>query len=255
MKIGKTKIGFGNKYKTINPLVLVARVVATKFAAKDPFSAGDDSNDYWISEMASFGSSNAHLLGFPIYGGDYKGEKIVEFIYNKLKPISDWKHRQYYRFKRQPHRLTLLNIDPTSWADTDTRMFHAMFTLLGTFVERELGKISEEYKKEYPDCDYKGYRLHCCGGTDEKAIDLWLWYTIELPKEKEGYSEYLDRKYCDMKMVKGDGTFSFQGVDRKAEGHEKYEPEDERHLGFDYIEAMQDKKFMELVDLRRSLWT
>src|SRR5271154_3495189 len=226
MKIGKHKIGFGNRYKTINPLVLLARVIASKFVAKDQFSSGDDSNDYWIGEMASFGSSSSHLMGFPIYGSDYKGEKIIEFIYYKLKPISDWKSRQYYRFKRKHHKLTIRNIEPTTWTDVDNRMFHAMFTILGTFVESELGKISEEYKKEYPDCDYKGYRLHSAGGTDEQAIDLWLWYLNDLPKEEKDYAAYIHRKFGKRRMKstpEGNGlsSLSFEGPDESTEEEEE----------------------------------
>jgi hypothetical protein len=255
MKIGKHKIGFGNRYKTINPLVLLARVVAAKFAAKDQFSSGDDSNDYWIREMASFGSSSSHLMGFPIYGADYKGEKIVDFIHGALRPIHDWKRSQYYRFKKKHHILKIRNIEPTTWTDVDTRMFNAMFTILGSFVEEELGKISEEYKKEYPDCDYKGYRLHSAGGTDEQAIDLWLWYTVELPKEEKAYADYVHRKFGKKRMIstpEGNGlsSLSFEGPDESTE-------EDEKKYGgvYEPIEELKDKKFRELVELRRTLWT
>jgi hypothetical protein len=253
MKIDGKEIGFGNKYKTINPLVLLARQVAKHFYdPKDIFADGPDM-DYEIYSPIGF-SVHYHLIGFPVHE-EYKGSETVNKIYKYFKAARDWKRKQYYRFKKQHHKLTILNIEPTSWTDVDTRMLHACFTLLGSFVEDELGKISLEYKKKYPDCDYKGYRLHSCGGHDEKAIDLWLWYKEELPKEKKAYEEYLDKKYCNMKMVKGEGTFSFQGVARDVEGQEKYEPEDKKHLGYDYIEALQDKKLMELIELRRTLWT
>jgi len=103
--------------------------------------------------------------------------------------------------------------------DVDELMFHACFSLLGRFVEGELGIIPTNYPHEH----YRGYRLHCEGGTDEAAIDLWLWYRFELKKlEDQLESDY--RGFVDKN-------------------------------GFDYIDKLKEQKLSELMKIRTTLWT
>ena len=65
-------------------------------------------------------------------------------------------------------------------------MFHACFAVLGKFVEEQLGPPLRRGDKRY-----RGYRLHRDSSAEQRAIDLWLWYTEELPALKT-YGE-LDR--------------------------------------------------------------
>jgi len=109
------------------------------------------------------------------------------------------------------------------YRDVDFRMAAACFALLGEFVEKELGAAgegAEEGNEEDGDKDerlWRGFRLHSMGGTDEKAIDLWLWYRDEFPKLSHVPAE--------------------DGLGRK-------DPDD-----------VLDEKLGELMALRRSLWT
>jgi hypothetical protein len=59
-----------------------------------------------------------------------------------------------------------LPIKPGVWVDADERMFHACFTILGQYVDGELGgEPSVE--------------------IDKTAIALWRWYRNELPGLEE----------------------------------------------------------------------
>lgn len=80
-----------------------------------------------------------------------------------------------YRFALRYH-IVKLKVPP-SWMDADHRMFHAMFAVLGGYVEDDLGKATIEHEPEHT---YRGYRLDS-GDIDKQAIDLWLWYLYDLP--------------------------------------------------------------------------
>lgn len=76
------------------------------------------------------------------------------------------------------HHIVHTGLKP-GWHDVDELMFHACFALLGRFVEQELGPVSVDHARDHG--HYRGYRIHCRGGTDEAAIDLWLWFHDDLP--------------------------------------------------------------------------
>jgi hypothetical protein len=114
------------------------------------------------------------------------------------------------------------------WVDADERMFHACFTILGQFVEVELGAAADA-----PDAstNYRDYRVHAADGFDEKAIDLWLWYRDELPRLRQTFEECV-----------GDN----RPISRKSKEIAQME---------NALEAMKDQKLREVLALRRHLWT
>lgn len=121
--------------------------------------------------------------------------------------------------------------------DADERMFQACFTILGQFVENELGRPEKEDEED----SYRGYRLHFEGNNNPKAIDLWLWYKNELPELERAYEQDLAESYSgDIKTVAG--VVDFGRV---------REPK----FPYDYPETVKDEKLRELLEIRRALWT
>jgi hypothetical protein len=148
------------------------------------------------------------------------------------------------RFIRRSHIISL----PIAglWRDADERMFLACFLVLGRFVEKELGTVAWVFDGEASDL-YRGYRLHSCGGNDEKAIDLWLWYKNELPALEKAYAADLTECYSGEWVTEdaGDGLRKIVDLGRVREP--KFE--------HDYPETVKDQKLAELIELRRMLWT
>lgn len=175
-----------------------------------------------------FSNSSDTVLGFDIYG-KYSDEKWFHWtilLYKKLvlDPIDSVYWWIRYRTFSRYHTLKIMNVKP-GWNDIDYMMFHACFTLLGRFVEGELGILKLDGTTTN---HYRGYRLHSVEGFDEKAIDLWLWYKLELPKLIEEENEYLDNK-------------------KWKEYNNKY--------GYLYVEKIQNEKMDELMKIRKWLWT
>lgn len=153
-------------------------------------------------------SSMDTVCGIPVYGSN--PPRWVEVIHDIRRWIDD---HLYYPLHYRRARYDVVKTDlGLRYADVDRRMWFACFALLGEFVEKELGRETTEDRHE--DC-YRGYRLHSAGGTDEKAIDLWLWY-----------------------------------LEQKARG---FEPPD--GIDWYDHESACDRKLDELMALRRSLWT
>jgi len=119
-----------------------------------------------------------------------------------------------------------LPLEPGRWCDADERMLMACFTILGQFVEQELGPSLEEPesdggslpREEREVTSHRGYRVHCYGGTDEQAIDLWLWYRDELP-----------------------------ALEKQAD--------EDPSIPFRTIDELKDRKLRSLIDIRQTLWT
>lgn len=118
-----------------------------------------------------------------------------------------------------------LPIEPDEWRDADDRMFHACFTVLGQFVEVELGTEAWDGNEEGL---YRGYRRHSRDDFEAKAIDLWLWYRDELPKLEKEYDDDLREWLEEMR-------------------HPKF--------SYGYPDEVKNDKLAELIRIRRSLWT
>lgn len=108
--------------------------------------------------------------------------------------------------------------------DADERMFHACFSILGEFVEEELGTTSQGYDKERSRL-YRGYRLHSANDRDKAAIDLWLWYRDDLPEETA---------LCD----------------RNIAAMTPDNPVDHEQI----LQNLKDQKLRDLINIRRQLW-
>ena len=133
--------------------------------------------------------------------------------------------------------LNILSLpyQPTQWVDADQRMFDACFAILGEFVENELGtEIWHEGS------EYRGYRLHSCGGNDEKAIDLWLWYKEELPELEKAVTEDVNNQFIE-------DPAQLLGLSQNTDYTPKYE--------YNHVENLCDLKLRELIELRTCLWT
>ena len=239
----KQGIGFGKRYGTLNPLVILARKIAAKYDHEQYLADHDFFITSWMSTR-----SRPHLLGFPAH--DLKEGTFWDWLFwDVLKTLSDFKKDCEYRFFRRMHKLTIQNVPSHTWIDPDERMFHACFSILGEFVEKELGPVKLNSPDYRMDCQYRGYRLHSYG--DESAIDMWCWYKWDLPKEIEAHDNWLDRKYANCRPIISEGSFSFTPAQEQPDD-EKYETDG---MQKDYIEALKDKKLRELIDMRRSLWT
>lgn len=210
-----------------------------------------------ITPCRRLGSSEATVFGMKVFGGDHDAPwfKPVRLLYRYFTNIHNAKLWILYRTTHRYHVLNL-GIAPGCY-DTDYRMFHACFALLGQFVEQELGRMPiDEAKAAYGDnadeCHYKGYRLHSCGGHDERAIDLWLWYKVELPAEERAVDEEILELYGNAKF-KFTPPVDAPGLSEAVAAHipkraaAKYE--------HDYIENLMDDKLRQLMELRRYLWT
>jgi hypothetical protein len=166
------------------------------------------------------GSSDT-IFGISMYGNKHSEKwwfraSLGNYDRFYLKGV-DW---LYYWFKNRfvtRYHIVNTGLKP-GYYDIDEIMFHACFVLLGSFVEDELGKAPFDAPNEY--C---GYRLHSEGGNDERAIDLWIWYKYQLP-------ELLKDEEADYR--------AFTSV-----------------YGYDYIETMKNDKLVELINIRRNLWT
>jgi hypothetical protein len=134
------------------------------------------------------GNCSDTVFGVSIYGNKNYNKKWFRYTFklyhNLLSQIDDLWYFFHYRFINRIH-IVKTNLKP-GWHDVDEVMFHACFSLLGRFVEKELGIATVDYTLEYG--HYRGYRIHAAGDRDEKAIDLWLWYKFDLPKLEENYN-------------------------------------------------------------------
>ena len=154
--------------------------------------------------------------------------------------------------------LLALPFGADEWCDADERMFQACFTILGQFVEEELGKPDEEDEKW--GSVHRGYRLHSADieegdpsgappapSSDRTAIDLWLWYKEELPKIEQEYADELHRCFggdvIKTKILSDGSRIS------------TVEPHEEMKFPHDYPEIVKDEKLFELMKLRTALWT
>jgi hypothetical protein len=143
-----------------------------------------------------------------------------------------------------------LPIEKTEWMDADGRIFLACFTILGQFVENELGTKPWSYQTE--DCMYRGYRQHFAGDNHARAIDLWLWYKDELPKIVEEVDADIHRVYG------GDDVLQFGEINpATGVGELKIKRNGEPKFPYDYVESLKTEKLNELMKLRAKggLWT
>ena len=164
-------------------------------------------------------SSATVVLGYRVYG-----DGVPKWIRPVRRAMQQIQNGIYWIRHRTTDRYHIVKLDmKPHYCDVDERMFLACFSLLGDFVEHELGKPwKDDEDTKWSEYAYRGYRLHSAGGTDEKAIDLWLWYKEDLVEMNRAY-------------------------------HDDYRAFHKRH-GYDYIK-LKDTKLRELIDLRQTLWT
>lgn len=221
-----------------NPFLLLAKKIGNRF------------NNQFVYSCWSTGSSNAHIFGIPVFE-DHK--PYTQFFLMKAYWILYMYDSSIYslrqRFIVKPHILKIKNIKPTSFHDIDHIMFHACFTLLGKFVENELGKSDNDNES------YRGYRLHSVDDRNKIAIDLWLWYTTERDVEIKKYNEYLNRKFPKGSFVFDEHDDSdsvaellqIKNTNTTAEEDEKYD--------YHFVDDQDDLKLRELMEIRTRLWT
>ncbi len=189
-------------------------------------------------------SSEATVFGIRVFAMN-KGQWFYRPIMLLHRIAAKASHRWIYfrlRFIDRDHVMKL----PIAghWVDSDERMFLACFQALRYFVEEELGLPSKEWGLE---SQYRGYRLHSAEGTDQKAIDLWLWYRDELPKLEQEYNDEVRACYG--------GTTTFGPLDHNGLREVHVNPRREMKFPHDWPETVKDEKLRELIELRRYLWT
>jgi hypothetical protein len=122
-----------------------------------------------------------------------------------------------HRILPEPKTMTIKLPIKGWWCDKDHVLFFACFEILKQFVTEELGEPTNDVQETY-----KGFRLHSCSGSDEKAIDLYIWYRDDYPEIMRRNSlEYFHHDHIDSHVV--------------------------------YL--IENEKLHELVNIRGSLWT
>lgn len=144
---------------------------------------------------------------------------------------------------RYDHGTLKLPFEPNEFVEIEERMFHACFTLLGDFVENQLG--TKEWF-ENSNSMYRGYRCHFAGNTNEKAIDLWLWYRDELEVLEEDYARDVNEYYEDRPLKRGPGWIGPVAIENPRSLELKYP--------YGYIKEVKSQKLTELIAMRRNLW-
>lgn len=102
---------------------------------------------------------------------------LIEF-YSK---IAAWYRRTTYKWFTPSNRLVLRNVE-AGWVDRDDRLFHAMFTILCDFVEKEMDgpqKFRKILKKTQKDAknDPKDVHLQVYYERMRILYSLYNWYT------------------------------------------------------------------------------
>lgn len=151
------------------------------------------------------------------------------------------------------HDFSILKLpfEPDRWVDADYRLFEACFAILGQFVCDELDLCTDQ------ESSHRGYRLHSAdneaGDNPERvAIDLWLWYTEDLPKLEEAYA--LDLAQCYSSVPREKVEYTASDVYTFHE-YRVSELATKPKYPYDYPETVKDEKLAELIAIRRSLWT
>ena len=161
-------------------------------------------------------SSECKIFGINYFSSEGITKKILKPFYCTFHFCSDISYWFKYRFiKSHQYHIVRTKLTP-GYYDVDEIMFQSCFTLLGRFVEEELGT------QEHED-SYRGYRLHSTVEQEKTAIDLWYWFNYELPALE-----------------------SFELKNIRA-FNELY--------GYYYIQNLKQTKLEELIKIRRSLWT
>jgi hypothetical protein len=144
------------------------------------------------------GSSSNTIFGIDVYGQHHEQKWFKPFLayYDFLQKIDSIYYWIRYRTFDKYH-VVKTDLKP-GYCDIDERMFRACFALLGQFVELELGIENVEHALKYG--HHRGYRIHSLGGSDEKAIDLWLWYKFEM--EKNPNEEERNQKLLELMQIR-----------------------------------------------------
>lgn len=210
------------------------------------------------------GSSGATVLGHSVYGGGLDHVWFGPLLKQVFRAMTRLDTAYYWTAYRtwDKYHIVKTDLEP-GYSDVDERMFRACFALLGSFVEVELGTkpwtsdaddesgddimpplqseavvndagsmdeagreaIGASVKSIRSGYMHRGYRVHSGGGTDVKAIDLWLWYKQDLPALEA----------------------------EEAKDHAAFWSKHDNNS--DYLSDLKDEKLRALIALRRTLWT
>lgn len=137
-----------------------------------------------------------------------------------------------------------LPYEDTQWVDADQRIFDACFTILGQYVEGELGRFEDVNSED----QYLGYMLHSSSGTDEKAIELWIWYNEYLEKIIKDSDKDYSMSYISVPENNASGPKNiFAGMLNVDGFNKKYQ--------YQEISDLMGEKLSELMEIRTGLWT
>lgn len=175
------------------------------------------------------------------------------------RKIRDMKWWVLHRYSRR-HRYNIIETGlPPGYYDIDVLMLHGMFSLLRRYIEDEMGGVEEverliKHWRENPDPHFpEGTERQA--SNDEKALELYRWWTIEKPADDARYRELMSICY------RGSGRVTFEkdvvtgcravkiNVDVEADAHKELEELNAK------IERDEQKNLVRLIYLRKSLWT
>ena len=152
--------------------------------------------------------------------------------------------RLYYRYKHiiftPSNKLHIRNI-PKSWADRSERMFHAPFSILCEYVEKEGGGIDN-------------FDLENGETGDQEIVDLYTWYnSINWKCHSTDTKEYTEMMKSRIMSVMENGE-----IHTMCPG---YSPADEARIILENMSAEKDfeelctQQAIRLMKIRNYLWT
>jgi hypothetical protein len=213
---------------------------------------------YWWN-MAG---SGARVFGVPVFGLRDEEEKwfynaVVLPVYRVSSAVNRviWGFR--YRFIPY-HRYNVVYTDlPPGYYDIDTVMLHANFQLLRRYVEDEHGGADK--LKEYTDyCAENGDHHHA--EREEEALRLYNWWTQERLEDEKRLNELQKMIYARPLEFKDsdDPEMAAEGFKELVEPvwtpHEERMKEQMRLLR-QKIESDEENNLIQLMKIRKSLWT
>lgn len=157
-------------------------------------------------------------------------------------------HRYKFWIFTPSNKLHLRNI-PRSWIDRSERAFHAPFSILCDYVEKDLGGV-EKAKKRLGKIDPADARE----AAEHEIVDLYVWYnSIDWKWHSTDTEEYTEMTKSRIMTIMENGE-----IHTMCPG---YSPADENRIVMENINAEQafgdlcTEQAIRLMKIRKYLWT
>jgi len=157
-------------------------------------------------------------------------------------------HRYKFWIFTPSNKLHLRNI-PRSWIDRSERAFHAPFSILCDYVEKDLGGV-EKAKKRLGKIDPADARE----AAEHEIVDLYVWYnSIDWKWHSTDTEEYTEMNKCRIMTIMENGV-----IHTMRPG---YSPSDVTRIVMENINAERafedlcTEQAIRLMKIRKYLWT